>query len=59
MRILLTGIAGRLGRRVAQRLVRMHDVVGIDHRPAPGLPKEIEIRHDDADRLDADMKFMR
>ena len=38
MRIILTGIAGRLGRRVAQRLARQHTVIGIDRRPCLGLP---------------------
>ncbi|MEO0814190.1 MAG: NAD-dependent epimerase/dehydratase family protein, partial [Myxococcota bacterium] len=38
MKIVLTGIAGRLGRRVAQRLARDHEVIGIDRRPCPGLP---------------------
>jgi UDP-glucose 4-epimerase len=37
----LTGIAGRLGRRVGQRLSRNHEVIGIDPRPCPGLPKHI------------------
>ena len=38
MRVILTGIAGRLGRRVAQRLARQHTVIGIDRRPCLGLP---------------------
>ena len=37
MRIVVTGIAGRLGRRVAQRLRRRHQVIGIDRRPVEGL----------------------
>lgn len=41
MRIVLTGISGRLGRRVAQRLRRKHEVVGIDQRASPGLPSNI------------------
>lgn len=41
MRILLTGIAGRLGRRVAHRLHRQHEVIGIDLRPCPGLPQGV------------------
>ncbi len=41
MRIVLTGISGRLGRRVAQRLRRKHEVVGIDQRASPGLPANI------------------
>jgi len=40
----MTGIAGRLGRLVAQRLHRMgtHHVVGIDRRPIGNLPKDVE-----------------
>ena len=41
MRILLTGSSGRLGRRMALRLHRTVDVVGVDERPCPGLPDEI------------------
>lgn len=45
--VIVTGIAGRLGRLVAQRLHRepgIH-VIGIDRRPFPGKPKDIEIHH--------------
>ncbi len=50
MQIVLTGIAGRLGRRLAQRLNRRHQVIGIDRRACPGLPKgvvhhRVDIRH--------------
>lgn len=38
MKIVLTGVAGRLGRRVAKLLARDHEVIGIDRRPCPGLP---------------------
>ncbi|MEM6533322.1 MAG: NAD-dependent epimerase/dehydratase family protein [Myxococcota bacterium] len=41
MKVVLTGIAGRFGRRVAQRLAREHDVLGIDRRPCPGLPESV------------------
>jgi UDP-glucose 4-epimerase len=43
-KIVLTGIAGRLGRLVARRLHREGDaqVVGIDRRPFPGRPRDIE-----------------
>ncbi len=41
MRICVTGISGRLGRRVAQMLRRKHEVVGIDQRASPGLPANI------------------
>jgi UDP-glucose 4-epimerase len=57
VRIVLTGIAGRLGRRVAQRLARDHTVIGIDRRPCPGLPKEIEHHRVDIRRRPAENFF--
>ena len=43
-RIVITGIAGRLGRQLARRLHRDADyqVVGIDRRAFPGKPRDIE-----------------
>lgn len=43
-KIVLTGIAGRLGRLVAKRLHRMgtHRVVGLDRRSIDSLPKDVE-----------------
>jgi UDP-glucose 4-epimerase len=43
-KIVITGIAGRLGRILARRLHREggHRVVGIDRRPFAGRPKDIE-----------------
>ncbi len=43
-KIVITGIAGRLGRLVARRLHREGDgrVVGIDRRDFPGRPRDIE-----------------
>lgn len=44
MRVLITGMAGRLGQLVARRLDRNHHVVcGIDQRPWPDRPKTIEL----------------
>ena len=40
--ILVTGICGRLGRRLARRLHRERVVIGIDRRPFEGRPKDIE-----------------
>jgi UDP-glucose 4-epimerase len=42
--IVITGIAGRLGRIVARRLHHDLDyhIVGLDRRPMPGRPKDIE-----------------
>jgi UDP-glucose 4-epimerase len=50
MRIVLTGISGRLGRRVAQRLAQKHTVIGIDSRPYQGLEDEIEFHQIDLRR---------
>src|SRR5258706_5289301 len=43
-KIVITGIAGRLGRLVARRLHREGDarVIGIDRREFPGRPRDIE-----------------
>jgi UDP-glucose 4-epimerase len=43
-KIVVTGIAGRLGRLLAQRLHRLGDVtvVGIDRRDFPGRPRDVE-----------------
>jgi UDP-glucose 4-epimerase len=40
--IVVTGIVGRLGRRLARRLHRSERVIGIDRRPFLDRPKDIE-----------------
>jgi UDP-glucose 4-epimerase len=40
--VVITGIVGRLGRRLARRLHRERRVIGIDRRPFDGCPKDIE-----------------
>lgn len=40
--VLITGICGRLGRRLARRLHRERPVIGVDRRPFVGKPKDIE-----------------
>ncbi|WP_437292097.1 NAD-dependent epimerase/dehydratase family protein [Sorangium sp. So ce406] len=40
--ILITGICGRLGRRLARRLHRDQRVIGVDRRSFDGRPKDIE-----------------
>lgn len=42
--IVITGIAGRLGRLVARRLHRLegYKIIGVDRRPFPDRPKDIE-----------------
>jgi UDP-glucose 4-epimerase len=39
--VVITGICGRLGRRLARRLHRERRVVGIDRRPFPDRPKDV------------------
>jgi UDP-glucose 4-epimerase len=43
MRIAVTGISGRFGRLLAQRLHRRHEVVGIDRRPFTGGPPDVQM----------------
>ena len=40
--VLITGICGRLGRRLARRLHRDRAVIGVDRRPFTGRPKDID-----------------
>src|SRR5208282_2011560 len=40
--ILITGICGRLGRRLARRLHRERPVIGIDRRAFEGRPKDLQ-----------------
>ncbi len=57
MKIVLTGIAGRLGRRVVHRLAQNHDVIGIDRRPCPGLPTRAKLFQVDFRRRSAEDIF--
>ncbi len=44
MRVLITGIAGTIGRKVASLLLaRGHTVFGIDRRPWPDAPRHVEV----------------
>jgi UDP-glucose 4-epimerase len=40
--VVITGICGRLGRRLARQLHRQCPVIGIDRRPFPDRPKDID-----------------
>jgi UDP-glucose 4-epimerase len=40
--VVVTGICGRLGRRLARQLHRERPVIGLDRRPFPERPKDIE-----------------
>ena len=57
MRIILTGVAGRLGRRIATRLRRHHEIIGIDPRPCPALPTDVEHHRVDIRRRPAEDVF--
>ena len=57
MRIVLTGISGRLGCRVAKRLAEHHEVIGIDRRPCPELPAGVRHERVDIRRRSAENVF--
>jgi UDP-glucose 4-epimerase len=46
----VTGIAGTLGRLLAKRLHREHQVIGIDRRPFEGRPKDVRMHRVDIRR---------
>ncbi len=46
-KVLVTGIAGRLGRLLAKKLHRIAEVHGVDRRPFEGCPKDIVMHHID------------
>lgn len=58
-RVLITGIAGNLGRAVARRLHRRFEIVGIDRRPVRHMPKDVEIENVDIRRRRAEDVFRR
>ena len=55
--IVITGICGRLGRRLARELHRDRQVVGLDKRPFHGRPKDIEHFEVDLQRRQAQDVF--
>jgi len=44
-RVLVTGISGRMGRLLTQRLHRIAEVHGVDRRPFIGCPKDVVMHH--------------
>lgn len=58
-RVLITGIAGNLGRAVARRLHRSCELIGVDRRPARHMPKDIDIETIDIRRRRAEDIFRR
>lgn len=58
MRILIPGIAGLLGRKVAERLLEKgHEVIGIDRRAFPDAPAGIEMHRVDLRKRGAEEVF--
>jgi UDP-glucose 4-epimerase len=49
-RVIITGIAGRLGKALAKRLHRTHEVIGIDRRPTTHMPKDVAVERADIRR---------
>ena len=45
MALLISGISGNLGRGLAKQLHRTEKVIGLDRRPFPGAPKDLEVHH--------------
>ena len=58
MRVLVTGVAGKLGRVVAQRLrAAGHKVIGIDRRRWPDAPPDVELHRCDIRKRAAEDVF--
>ncbi len=60
MKVLVPGIAGRLGRLLAERLLEAgHDVIGIDRRPFRDAPAAVEMHELDIRKRAAEDVFRR
>lgn len=58
MRVLITGISSRLGRILAELLVKAgHEVLGVDRRPWPDAPKGVEMFNADIRKRPAEDVF--
>jgi UDP-glucose 4-epimerase len=58
VKVLIPGISGGIARRVAVRLLEEgHDVIGIDVRPWPGAPRELELHNVDIRKRAAEDVF--
>lgn len=55
--VVITGICGRLGRRLARQLHRDRPVIGVDRRPFPDRPKDIAFHQVDIRRKKAQDVF--
>lgn len=57
--VIVTGISGNLGRALARLLHKTDRVIGIDRRPFPGAPKDLEVHHVDIRKRKAEDLFRR
>jgi len=57
--VLITGISGNLGRVLAKVLHRSERVIGLDRRPFPGAPKDLEVHHLDIRKRKVEEIFRR
>ena len=58
MKVLITGISGKLGRHVAEKLAEKgHSVLGIDRRPWPDAPEGIQVVRADIRKRPAEDVF--
>ncbi len=58
MKVLVTGVSGKMGRRVAEELLaRGHGVVGIDRRPWPSAPEGVVVHKADIRKRPAEDVF--
>ncbi|AKU89680.1 SDR family oxidoreductase [Vulgatibacter incomptus] len=55
--VAITGISGNLGRSLAKQLHGKERVVGIDRRPFPGRPKDLDVHHVDIRKRKAEDLF--
>jgi UDP-glucose 4-epimerase len=55
--VLITGISGNLGRVLAKVLHRSERVIGLDRRPFPGAPKDLEVHHLDIRKRKVEESF--
>ena len=60
MKVLVPGLAGRLGRMLAEQLLEKgHDVIGIDRRPFRDAPAGVEVHELDIRKRAAEEVFRR
>jgi UDP-glucose 4-epimerase len=57
--VVVTGISGNLGRSLAKMLHKRERIIGIDRRPFPGKPKDIEMYQLDLRKRKAEDVFRR